>query len=129
LFANLAQVLRPGGELQAQCGGAGNIANVTRAAAELGIDLERDKHFADPASTERRLRDAGFTEVRCWLTDAPTPLPNDQLERYLATVCMGAVVDGMAAAERDRVLHAVADRMDEPRIDYVRLNMAARRSS
>jgi hypothetical protein len=40
---------------------------------------------------------------------------------------MGAVIEGLAAAERDRLVHEVAERMDEPRIDYVRLNMTARR--
>ena len=54
-------------------------------------------------------------------------MPREQLERYLATVCMGAVIEGMASAERDRLVHEVAERMDEPRIDYVRLNMTARR--
>ncbi|MGZ4131823.1 MAG: class I SAM-dependent methyltransferase, partial [Actinomycetota bacterium] len=34
LFANLAAVLKPGGQLAAQCGGAGNIANVAEALAE-----------------------------------------------------------------------------------------------
>jgi trans-aconitate 2-methyltransferase len=127
LFANLAHVLRPGGELQAQCGGAGNIENVADAAGELGVDVRRDKTFADPATTEERLRRHGFTEVRCWLTDEPTLVPREQLERYLATVCMGAVIEGIPSAERNRLVHEVAERMDEPRIDYVRLNMTARR--
>ena len=35
LFANLAAVLRPGGRISAQCGGAGNIASVV-----LGAHLE-----------------------------------------------------------------------------------------
>jgi len=129
LFANLALVLRPGGDLQAQCGGAGNIENVADAAAELGVDVRRDKTFADPATTEERLRRHGFADVRCWLTDAPTPVPRQQLERYLATVCMGAVIEGMSSTERDHLVHEVAERMVEPRIDYVRLNMSARRDA
>ena len=128
LFANLAAVMRPGAQLAAQCGGAGNIANVTRALADLGVDLERDKTFADPATTAARLRRAGFTDVRCWLTDEPTVLPADDLPRYLRTVCMGAVVDGLPAADADRLIHDVVARMDEPRIDYVRLNLEARRA-
>jgi len=129
LFANLARVLRPDGELQAQCGGAGNIANVAEAAAPLGIDVRRDKTFAEPSTTEERLRRQGFTDIRCWLSDEPTPLPRGELERYLATVCMGAVIDGMAPAERDHIVHEVAERMDEPRIDYVRLNITAHRAA
>ena len=36
LFANLAAVLRPGGRLVAQCGGAGNIATVQAVLATIG---------------------------------------------------------------------------------------------
>jgi trans-aconitate 2-methyltransferase len=129
LFTNLAAMMRPGAQLAAQCGGAGNIANVTLAANAAGIDLDRDKTFADPVSTESRLRRSGFRDVRCWLQDEPTPVPADALERYLRTVCMGAAIDGLEPAEADRAVHEVASRMDEPRIDYVRLNIDARRAS
>jgi trans-aconitate 2-methyltransferase len=128
LFANLAAVMRPGAQLVAQCGGAGNIANVARAASGLGLDVERDKVFADPATTEARIARAGFVDVHCWLTDEPTDVPPEQLSRYLRTVCMGAVVDGIADGEADRLVTAVAERMDAPRIDYVRLNIDARRA-
>ena len=129
LFANLADVMRPGAQLAAQCGGAGNIANITLALADLGVDLERDKTFADPATTEARLRRNGFVDIRCWLTDEPTVVPPGDLESYLRTVCMGAVVDGLAPDDAARLVHAVATRMREPRIEYVRLNIAARRAS
>jgi trans-aconitate 2-methyltransferase len=128
LFANLGAVMRSGASLVAQCGGAGNIANVARAAAEVGVDVERDKVFADPATTEGRLTAAGFIDVHCWLTDEPTDVPREQLPRYLRTVCMGAVVDGMPDDEADRLVTEVAERMDPPRIDYVRLNIDARRA-
>jgi trans-aconitate 2-methyltransferase len=127
LFANLAAVMRPGAQLAAQCGGAGNIANVTRAAEEVGIDLERDKTFADPGATEVRLQRNGFVDVGCWLSHEPTLVPPEELERYLRTVCMGAVVDGLPAHEAETVIGQVAARMDAPRIDYVRLNISARR--
>jgi trans-aconitate 2-methyltransferase len=127
LFANLAAVMRRGAQLVAQCGGAGNIANVARAASALGIDVERDKVFADPPTTEARLASAGFVDVHCWLTDEPTDLPPEQLPRYLRTVCMGAVVDGIPDGEAAQLVTAVAERMDAPRIDYVRLNIDARR--
>jgi trans-aconitate 2-methyltransferase len=128
LFANLAAVMRPGAQLAAQCGGAGNIANVVRAAADAGVDVERDKVFADPATTEERLVRAGFVDTRCWLADEPTEVPRDELPRYLRTVCMGAVVDGMRDDDAERLVAEVAARMDPPRIDYVRLNIDARRA-
>jgi len=129
LFANLAAVMRPGALLAAQCGGGGNIANVARAAAQVGLDVERDKVFADPRTTTSRLESAGFSDVRCWLTNEPTDVPAEELERYLRTVCMGAVIEGLADEEADRLIRDVARRMDEPRIDYVRLNIDARKAA
>ncbi|MFL5680306.1 MAG: class I SAM-dependent methyltransferase [Chloroflexota bacterium] len=40
LFAHLAAVMRPGGRLVAQCGGAGNIATLATVLRELGQDVE-----------------------------------------------------------------------------------------
>src|SRR5512134_297121 len=37
LFANLAAALAPGGQLAAQCGGAGNIASIQAALRDLGV--------------------------------------------------------------------------------------------
>jgi trans-aconitate 2-methyltransferase len=128
LFANLAAVMRPGAPLEAQCGGAGNIANVAAALAAVDVDITWDKVFATPAKTEERLRRAGFTDINCWLVDAPIEVPVDQLERYLSTVCIGSVLDDVAVADRPAFVAEVARRMDEPRIDYVRLNISARRA-
>jgi trans-aconitate 2-methyltransferase len=44
-------------------------------------------------------------------------------------VCLGGIVDGMLDDERERFVHQVAARMPEPRIDYVRLNITARRTT
>lgn len=55
-------------------------------------------------------------------------MPPEQLPRYLRTVRMGGVVDGIPDGEADRLVTAVAERMDAPRIDYVRLNIDARRA-
>jgi trans-aconitate 2-methyltransferase len=128
LFANLAAVLRPGGGLTAQCGGAGNIANVSAAVARFGHDLERDKHFAGPEETTARLEAAGFTAVTCWLAPAPATLPREDLARYLHTVCMGAIVDRLDPEEAAGLVERVAAAMPEPTIDYVRLNIDATRA-
>jgi trans-aconitate 2-methyltransferase len=48
---------------------------------------------------------------------------------FLRTVVLGAHVERLPAAERDAFVHAVAERLPEPLIDYVRLNIVARRSS
>ncbi len=128
LFANLAAVLSPGGHLTAQCGGAGNIAAVEAAAHELGRDVAEDKVFATPEDTAKRLERAGFVEVDCALVPAPTRIPAEDLELYLATVCMGGILDRTPVDDRAALVSGVAARMAEPVIDYVRLNISARRA-
>lgn len=128
LFANLAAVLRPGGQLAAQCGGAGNIASVEGALRSMGEDFRGRKHFATAEATRARLAAAGFTDIVCWLHDEPTPIPEDDLEPYLEAICLGDHVEAMSDDERRRFVHEVAARLPEPVIDYVRLNIRARRT-
>ena len=128
LFANLAAALRAGGQLAAQCGGAGNIASIGAALGELGQDWLGRKHFATPTETASRLERAGFTDVEVWLHDEPTDVDADDLEPYLAAICLGDHVDGMDEDDRRQFVHEVAIRMPGPRIDYVRLNIRARRA-
>jgi len=127
LFTNLATVLTPGGQLAAQCGGAGNIASIAAALRELGVDTG-GKHFATPEATAARLMAAGFVEVETWLHEEPTPLPEEDLEPYLGTICLGDHVQSMADGERRAFVHEVARRLPAPTIDYVRLNIRARRA-
>jgi trans-aconitate 2-methyltransferase len=128
LFANLAAVLKPGGRLVAQCGGAGNTVNLGRVVHDLGYDLEEDKLFAGPAETQERLERAGFTDVECWLHPEPTPIPRDDLELYLQTICLGSVLQRVPASERDGFLRTAADRLPNAEIDYVRLDIRATRA-
>src|SRR3954447_16847980 len=78
LWPRLFAALRPGGRLEAQCGGRGNIARVREAieAAARAVAPELVGWlpwvFAGPEEAEARLQDAGFAEVRCWLEDRPT---------------------------------------------------------
>jgi trans-aconitate 2-methyltransferase len=127
LFANLATVLRAGGRLIAQCGGAGNIANVSAALASIGHDIGWDKVFPTPEETTVRLERAGFADIECELVPAPITIPIEDLELYLSTVCLGGILDATPVDERAVLVAAVAERMGEPRIDYVRLNISARR--
>ena len=127
LFANLAAVMRPGAQLAAQCGGRGNIASVEAALAGMGESFTGRKHFAGPEDTRERLERAGFTEIETWLQDEPTPLAREDLEPYLATIALGDHVEGMDEEERRRFTHEVAIRLPASAIDYVRLNIVARR--
>jgi trans-aconitate 2-methyltransferase len=128
LFRNLAAVLRPGGQLVAQCGGAGNARSLDVAIADLGFSFGGTKTFATAEETRARLERAGFTEVRTWLHDEPTPIPAEDFEAFLETVCLGGLVESMPDDERERFVRDVAARMPAPEIDYVRLNIVARRA-
>ena len=129
LFSNLSAVLRPDGQLSAQCGGVGNIGNIAMIVRELGSDVELGKVFPTPEETTGRLEAAGFVDVECWLHDEPATLPAHDLEPYLRTVCLGGLLDDMEDTERDAFVRAVAERMPKPTIDYVRLDIQARRRS
>jgi trans-aconitate 2-methyltransferase len=130
LFRNLAAVLQPGGRLVAQCGGAGNIASIQRVLATVGDGWLGPTHFATVLDTARRLDAAGFVDVECWLTDEPTRFePGEQFETYLRTVVLGAHLERLPPAAHDDFVRAVADRLEEPLIDYVRLNILAVRST
>jgi trans-aconitate 2-methyltransferase len=133
LFASLRRALRPGGRFVAQFGGVGNIALVHAAARQAADDPPFHPYFADwrgpwnfatPEESERRLRDAGFTDVRCWLYERPVR-PDDPRE-YLRTINLGAHLERLPPELHERYLDAVLARLGErPTIDYVRLNIHA----
>jgi len=135
LFTALAAALRPSGRMSAQCGGAGNVAGVHAAALQAAADSGLGDrfagwpapwNFADAEQTEARLRAAGFEDVQCWLQ--PWPVTPDEPRAYLETVCLGPHLERLAGDERTRFLDAAMTRLGvRPRLDYVRLNIVARR--
>lgn len=130
LFDNLAAVTRPGGWLVAQCGGVGNIASVQRALAAIGDGWLGPAHFETVGDTTRRLEAAGYVDIDCWLHDEPTRFePGEPFETYLRTVVLGAHLERLPAAEHDDFVRAVVERLDEPVLDYVRLDIVARRAA
>lgn len=129
LFRNLAAALRPGGPLVAQCGGAGNLASVVEALEQIGADPFTDKVFASVEATTRRLEDAGFEEIRCWLHPEPTAFASlEELATFLRTVALGSQVGAMTEQQAARHALEVAGRLPALELDYVRLNISARRS-
>ena len=126
LFANLAAVLEPGGQLVAQCGGWGNLERVNAAAERAAaIDLAATKTYPTPEETWTRLEAEGFVDIETWLQEAPVELPAEELGPYLRTVILSGEVAKRSPA--DELVHAVATELGEPLIDYVRLNITARR--
>ena len=129
LFTNLASVLRPGGWLVAQCGGFGNVATLLRAAKEVHPGFRRVHNFQTAEATRERLDRLGFDRIETWLSDAPTPFDTPgQFEAFLETVCLRTFLDELPADAREPFLKAVAARLPELTLDYVRLNITARRA-
>jgi trans-aconitate 2-methyltransferase len=128
LFANLAAVLRPGGLLVAQCGASGNIARLIEAVRATGTERVGAWYYAEPDETRRRLETSGFTDIEVWTHPEPTPIDPAELETYLETVCLRTHVASMTAEERASFLRAVIAALGEPVIDYLRLNIVARRA-
>jgi trans-aconitate 2-methyltransferase len=136
LFSRIHSVLRPGGRLVAQCGGAGNIADHARAIATVATSPDYASHFegmemmwnfAQPEETEERLRAAGFEEVRCWLEDKPVQ-PTDPYD-FTTTVTMGPHLTRLPEDVRKPFAEAVLELSPDPLVlNYVRLNIDARRA-
>ena len=129
LFRNLAAVLRPGGQLVTECGGAGNIAAVLEAIRAVDPSLPSPWNFQGTAETEAALREAGFTDIAVALVPDPARLEaGAQLREYLRAVVLGAHLDRLAEAQRPAFVEAVARGLSAPVIDYVRLQIRARLS-
>ncbi len=128
VFAEIARLLRPGGQFIAEAGGAGNVAAVSAALTDLGAgDGTGIWNFAGPEETTAWLAAAGFGEIEVRLVPDPARLePGEQLEAFLGTVVLGAHLRDLPAADRRPFVHAVAERLPEPAVDYVRLQIRAR---
>lgn len=130
LFANLAAVLRAGGWLVAQCGGEGNVSRFLEAARRIQPTFERHHNFQSAAATRARLERSGFVEVKTWLSPEPTRFePGEPFEAFLETVCLRPNLASMPESARKPFVAAVAREMGEPILDYVRLNIVARRAA
>lgn len=126
LFRTLAARMRPGARLVSDCGGRGNIAGVNAAVAQVRGTEPGTWEFAGVEDTRRRLAAAGFTDVEVALRPDPARFePGEQLESFLATVILGAELDAMPEDEHEPFVKAVAGRLAEPVVDYVRLEISA----
>lgn len=136
LFARLGEALRPGGRLSAQCGGRGNIDAFHAHARAVGAEAPFAPHlrawpqawnFAGPEETRERLETAGFTDAECWLE--PWPVSPDDPRGFLRVVCLGPHLELLPDELREPFVSAILERLGpEPVLDYVRLNLVARRS-
>src|SRR6185503_12660490 len=117
-----------GGALEAQCGGEGNIAGVRDVIEAVARDAAPELvgwspwMFAGPQETARRLREAGFTEARCWLEDRATD--PDDVDAFVRTSILPAHLARLPEERRERFGAAVVAGVSLP-LDYVRLNVSA----
>lgn len=130
-FQTVAAALRPGGRFVAEAGGAGNVDRFRTALRVVsGDDGGQVWNFAGIEQTTRRLRRAGFTDITVELVPDFAVLPRgEQFEAYLATVVLGVQLRELPAHQRQPFVHAVAEKLGEPVIDYVRLQIDATRAS
>ncbi len=133
LFERLNAVLRPGARLVAQCGGEGNIAEFHRIARAVASEKpfapyldgwQGPWNFAGADVTAARLEQAGFEEVETWLE--PYPVTPEDPRAYFTAVCLGPPLEQLPEELRERYVDAVYERAGGT-LDYVRLNMNARR--
>lgn len=131
LWPALARALRPRGRLEIQCGGEGNIAAVRAVIDEVTHEIAPELAgfspwtFAGPADTAARLRDARFTDVRCWLQARPTR-PHD-VDGFVRSSILAAHLERLPDDKREPFATAVVARLQLP-LDYVRLNVSAVRA-
>jgi trans-aconitate 2-methyltransferase len=136
LFAALARTLSPDGQLVAQCGGRGNIDAFRELADEIALekpfapyfaDWKRPWNYATDTETASRLERAGFADVRCWLE--PKSVTPDDPRSFIQTVCLVRHLDPLPPALRGPFVNRVLEQAGDPLVlEYVRLNMTARRS-
>jgi trans-aconitate 2-methyltransferase len=105
------------------------VASVRRAAATLGDNWPGPWTFATPEEAAARLGAAGFVDVETWLHDEPTRIdPGEPLETFLATVVLRAHLERKPEADRASFVRRVAEQLPDGQVDYVRLNITARRA-
>src|SRR4051812_5238371 len=159
LFARLHEALKPGGALEAQYGGFGNVERFHEAASAVGHSPPFAEYlggwvgpwnFTTDVEARGWLSEAGFVDVRAWLEE--WPMTPREPEDYIRTVCLGhhlqRLPDELRAPEdylgrvsrgpplqrfpdgpRAPYVEAGARRIGSPmEIDYVRLNIPARRA-
>ena len=142
LFRSLFVALKPGGCLEAQCGGGPNLTRVREQAESL---LAREPYaqffagwtppqfYADKDQTMARLLHSGFTEVNTWIEPAGFSISDpDEYRAYIAAVIYHRHLERISdAALGKRFLDEMValGHSSEPRLylDYWRLNIHARK--
>jgi trans-aconitate 2-methyltransferase len=135
LFARMRAALKPGGRIEAQCGGKGNLDDFRRVSGEVVIrepyaahlresGFEEPWFYADAEETAKRLRAAGFEEIETSLQpwDVVPPDPRE----FMRTLILKPHVDSLPAELHEPLLDEVEAAVGEPfSLRYIRLNISA----
>jgi trans-aconitate 2-methyltransferase len=121
VLSEAARVLKRGGLISVDCGGAGNIEAILDAVTDIGADANLPTwYYAGAEDTEDLLREMGLEPLSVRLRAAPASFADRRtFEAYLQTLilhrCSGDDV------------RRVADRIPRYVVDYVRLEFTARK--
>ena len=135
LFDRLFAALRPGGVMEAQCGGIGNVAEWKRAIDAIEGDerfaaylrgMPDTHYFATPDDTRRRLERSGFEVGRVWLEEKIVQPPEPR--EFARVVGLSQHMARLPEELHQTLVDAVVDSMPRPFVlRYVRLNVSARK--
>jgi trans-aconitate 2-methyltransferase len=135
LFARLFDALRPGGVIEAQCGGRGNVEELKNALISIQGDerfapylrtMEQNWNFAGVADTQTRLERAGFDIGEVWLEER-TVVPPDP-GAYIAASGLAGHLERLPDELRQEFVDTLIGSLPRPiTLQYVRLNISARR--
>jgi trans-aconitate 2-methyltransferase len=137
LFARLHAAMKPGAPLIAQYGGEGNVENFHEVASIVADEEPFAEHiagwrgpwnFTSAEYAREKLEAAGFTDVETWLE--PAPMRPAEGREFIRVVCLGHHLSALPDDLKDPYVDAVVERLGDPlEIDYVRLNVSARRAA
>jgi trans-aconitate 2-methyltransferase len=129
LFRRVAGALPPHGRFEAEFGGQGNIAGFLQAVERAGGPRDDSPwEFASREETTEALLAAGFQDVHVRVVEDRAVLERGpQLEAFIATVLLAATVREMEPDEGRELVRRTAAELPEPVIDYVRMQVSARR--
>ncbi len=136
LASGLFAALKPNGRVHAQCGGFGNLEAFLNVALGVGKTQPFAPHFegftypanfATPEATKAHFENAGFEQVECWLTPAPTGFASrEEFSAFVSTVVLRTMLGGLPEALQQPYLQQVVDAAPQPySLDYVRLELRA----
>jgi trans-aconitate 2-methyltransferase len=132
LFARLRGVLRPGGQLVAQCGGEGNTPELLDATLAVGAREPYAPYLEDwspwnyqgAETTAHRLRSLGFVHVRTALVQRPVPY--EDLGEWLQTNALSAHQLRLPQELRAQYVRDVHEAFGaDPELTYIRLDIDA----